>query len=215
LRGKFRIGAVIGAAAIACLSLAACDNSGSTTGTATGDQLSQQQQQADTTQLEYAVPLPSFGFSELRFELVQIEAVQALGINSTSYGFEPGIQHPAWTCPSIGLPVPATDQLSNPDQAQWNSGSGGNNAWAVAGVAVGQEDPNGVFQGDTTGTYSLCVTPTGHQYLQYNEGYTDATTAPSHWDAASGQIVLTGTPVLPKCVIQLVRNKRSEVCTKP
>jgi hypothetical protein len=198
--------------AVLGLVLAGCSTS-SGTGASTGDQQSQVQQQKDTTQLEYVEPLPSFQYSQIRFDLIQVEAIEALGLNSTSFAFMPGITHPVWSCPSIGLPMAATDELSNPVQPQWQY-TGGSNGNSVAGVGVGQEDPNGIFQGDTTGTYVLCVDPQGRQYLQYNEGYTDTTTQPgAHWNGSA--IVGVGQPVMPVCKLTRINGKQDEVCTKP
>ena len=179
-----------------------------------GNAATNAQQGRDDTQYAYVQPLPFFPFSQIRQTVIEAEAIDALGIASTTFFFVPGIDHPVYTCPSIGVPVPATDQLSNPFVAQWNNGGTNGNA----GVAVGQEDPDGVFTGDTSGTNSLCVSNGGGQYLGYDEAYTISFTASAHWDSGIGQIVVTGTPVMPVCRVKVLsasKHKAEEVCTKP
>lgn len=198
------------AALILGFSLAAC-SSGSSTTSSSGDAAQNAQQAKDETQLQYVEPLPYFSYSEIRWEAIELEATQALGINTESYGFM--YDKLVWTCPSIGLPVPSTTQLSNPYSAQWNVQGGYNSNNNVAGVAVGQPEPTGIFTGDSTGTYSLCVTANGKRYFQYNEGFTDATTAPSHWNGS--QIVTTGEPALPSCAgYNLGTKKAKALCVK-
>jgi hypothetical protein len=201
------------AAAITLMTGVAACNGGSN-----GSSLSNQQQSRDTTQMEYVEPLPYFPYSQMRQTLIEIEAIQALGIASTTFDFIPGIDHPVLACPSIGVPIPGTDELSNPAVAQWRSGTEGN-----AGVTVGQEDPTGVFAGETTGTGGLCLDSSANQYLNDDEGYDVALTAPAYWDTHAGDglppghIQLTGPVVMPKCHVRILsarKHKAEEICTK-
>lgn len=193
--------------------VAACSSSGTTS--TNGNAAQNAQQSIDDTQLAFTQPIPDFPFSQIRQNLIEIEAIQALGISSTSFIFVQGINHPVLVCPSQGVPVPATDEITNPVVAQWNSGGSGGN-YGVAGVTVGQDDPTGVFQGDTTGTNGLCVNSAGNPYDVYNEAYYITVTAPAYWDNTTGQIVVTGTPVMPTCkVIVTGTNKAYESCTAP
>jgi hypothetical protein len=198
------------AAVVLAAGVAACSSTGS--GTSNGNAISNAQQANDDRQFAYVQPLPFFPFSQIRQTVIEAEAIDALGIASTTFDFVPGISHPVLECPSIGVPVPATDELSNPVVAQWNGyGDGG-----IAGVGVGQEEPDGVFPGDTSGTNGLCVNAAGGQYLDYDEAYDISITAPAYWDSATGTIKVTGTPVMPVCVIKkLGGNKAEELCTKP
>lgn len=216
-RGALAAVAVAGAL---CLGATACSSTG-TIGQSTGDQIAQQQQQQDDTTLEYAEPLPDFPFSEIRYELIQIEAIQALGISSTSFVFVQGISHPVLVCPSVGVPVPATDELSNPVTPLWKSG-GSNGNYGVAGVGVDQEDPTGVYSGETSGTNGLCLNSAGQQYDVYNEAYYITITAPAYWDQSlyggQGGIAVNGTPVMPVCHVQVLnaaKHDAEEICTKP
>lgn len=204
----------IAAAVSLAVAVTAC-NSGSSA--PNGNALTNQQQQNDDTQFAYVQPLPYFPFSQIRQDLIEIEAINALGIASTTFDFVPGIGAPVLSCPSIGVPIPDTDNLSNPVVAQWNNG--GTNG--EAGVGVGQEEPEGVFTGDTTGTSGLCVNSTGGQYLNDDEAYDISVTAPAYWDqtmnGGRGGIHINGTPVMPVCKVKILnaaKQQAEEVCTK-
>jgi len=88
------------------------------------------------------------------------------------------------SCPSIGFPTPTTAQLTNPLQ---DVGTGG---------PIGQLEPNGVYTGDSTGTYVVCVAPNGTKYVSYWEGDVQTEGGPAHWDDTKGQIVLDGAPTV-------------------
>jgi len=205
------------AVAAVALGLSACN--GSSDGGGAGNAIANQQQAADSRQAAYVQPIPFFPFSQIRQTVIEAEAIDALGIASTTFDFVPGIDHPVLSCPSVGVPVPATDELSNPVVAQWKySGSDG-----VAGVGLGQQEPDGIFPGDTTGTNGLCLNSAANQFLNYDEAYTIAVTAPAYWDTnagngqPAGHIQLTGSPVMPKCRVKILnaaKHKAEEVCTK-
>jgi hypothetical protein len=194
------------------IALAGCSSGGTVAGS--GNSITNAQQANDDKQYAFVQPLPFFPFSQIRQNVIEAEAIDALGVNSTTFFFVQGIDHPVFTCASVGVPVPATDELSNPYVAQWNSGGSGGN-YGVAGVTVGQEEPDGIFPGDTTGTNSLCLNGKGQEFLGYNEAYDISFTAPAHWDSTLQQIVITGTPVLPTCVIKGSGGSAEEVCTDP
>jgi hypothetical protein len=214
-----RIFSAVTAAALA-LALAACDTTSS--GGDSGDAALNQQQAISDQQYAFIQPLPYFPFSQIRQNVIEAEAIDALGINSTTFFFVPGIDHPVYVCASVGVPVPATDSISNPWVAQW-SGYGGSNGNAVAGVPVGQMEPDGVFPGDTTGTNTLCLNGKGREFLGYNEAFDISFTAPAHWDPnalgpGKGQVVVTGDPVLPVCTVRVTdaaKRQAEEVCVDP
>jgi hypothetical protein len=176
------------------LTSAACTSSSG------GNAAESQQQQADTNQMEVVLPLPQFQYSELREELIQIEAIQAFGLSSTSFFFNAGDSTPIGECASVGLPIPTTANLSNPWQAEVpTNGSNGNTA-----VAIGQMDPDGIYTGDSTGTNVLCKTSNGGTYLAYAEEYVHAVTAQAYWNpnefgTGHGGIHVVGTPQIPNC----------------
>jgi len=185
---------IIAACAAAGLALAACstDSVGSS-----GQQMDQNISNSIQRNAEINQPVPVFQHSDIRATAISIEAIQALGEQTTSFGFNQGIRNPVWSCPSLGEPVAATTQITNPQAPEWNTaGSSG-----VAGLTVGNMDPNGVYAGNSTGTYVLCVNKQGTPYAQYWEGFVDTVSGPATWNAATGQVQVTGAPTMPKCTI--------------
>jgi hypothetical protein len=207
------IAAVIGAAALA-LGVAACQSGGSNA----GQQQENRQQGQDTTTYELNQPIPHFAFSYYRQALIDVEASQALGEQTTSFFFEPGggDPDPIDSCPSLGDPVPNTAQLSNPAQVVTpTGGSNGNTA-----VTIGQMDPNGVYSpSDSSGTYVLCVAADGSPELHYWEGYVYAVNGSATWDAATHSVTTYGAPVMPKCKVTVStssagKKSATTTCTK-
>jgi hypothetical protein len=214
--------AAVGAAALLAASLAACSSSGTGAAPPSGNALSNAEQANSFQHLVFTEPLPGFPYSQIRQGLIEVEAIESLGISSTTFVFVPGIQHPVFVCPSVGVPIPVTDQLSNPVVAQWSSGST-SDSYSVAGVGVGQPDPDGIFQGDSTGTNSLCLDGAGSQFDFYNEAYDLSVTAPAFWNSSTGMIQLNGPAVYPICKVVVPDNshgqpqdsKAYETCTAP
>jgi hypothetical protein len=96
---------------------------------------------------------------------------------STTFFFHMGLPDPYSICPSIGFPISATDQITNPQQL---ARTGGNNS--VEGV-VSQIDPNGIYSGTTgSGTYVLCLNTQGQTYAVYAEGDVTTMTGAVSWD---------------------------------
>lgn len=149
-------------------------------------------------------PVPIFPTSELRENMVEIEAIQALGAPTTSFFFPPGsvsvvggkqvfTSPPFKICPSQGEPIHADDSLTNPQQALPGS----------AGAVVSQMDPNGTYAGPNSGTYVLCLTKAGTKKMAYWEGdvFTESGTAVWNPDGGPGdQIQDVGPSALPVCV---------------
>lgn len=139
-------------------------------------------------QFQVSQPTPVFKYSQERETLTDIERMQASDTQTTSFGFQMGDPNPVWSCPSIGVPIASTTQLTNPAQS-YNAHDNNDNG---DDVVVPEVDPTGVYTGDSTGTYVLCVAPNGTNYLQYWEGFVDAITGPAVWSTATGTITLTG-----------------------
>jgi hypothetical protein len=198
--------ALAAAAGLALTAMAGCTSSTNTSGTALENN--------DSANIEKTFllnqPPPHFSHSDIRAAAISIEAIQALGEQTTSFGFNQGVKNPVWSCPSLGEPVAADTEITNPQQVD-NDGypQGG------AAVPIGNMDPNGVYEGDTTGTYVVCVNAQGTQYTQYWEGFVDSVSGPATWDAATGQIVVTGQPTMPKCILTGVGTQKAATnCTK-
>ncbi len=90
----------------------------------------------------------------------------------------------------IGLPVPVTAQLSNPEQivgvsSQYGGGS----------TDLPQMDPDGIYAPpSSSGTYVICVGSSGGKYLQYWEGDVMTVTSAATWDRATHTLKVTGAP---------------------
>jgi hypothetical protein len=52
-------------------------------------------------------------------------------------------------------------------------------------------EPTGVYTGDSSGTYVVCIAPNGDKYLSYWEGFVQTEGGPAEWVDGKG-IVLTG-----------------------
>ena len=195
-------------------------------GSSSPQQTEGNQQSADTQQLLLVLPLPHFDNSEIRMELIQMEAIQAFGLSSTTFFFNQGEREPIQVCSSVGLPIPADSSLSNPWQV--SNGAGLPNT-SSENVAIGQIDPNGIYFGPTTATYVLCKTASGGQYMVHAEEFVHAVTAQAWWDPSmyggKGGIHVVGQPQIPDCsTVKTVTytdvngNQQKElesVCTRP
>lgn len=129
-------------------------------------------------------PMPGAKFSQYRQTVIDVEGAQIHGVATTSFFFIYGSPNPIEVCPSIGFPVASTAQLTNPFQVIWGSNSG-------SGV-VGQAEPNGVYTGQSSGTYVVCVGPNGVGRIDYAEEDVHTVGAAAHWDKAQGLIVIDG-----------------------
>lgn len=141
------------------------------------------------TQYQQSQPVPAFNRSQLRQNLIEIETAQVKSTATTSFMFllagvgETGPM--IHSCPSIGFPIPATYQLTAPE--------GPVNTPHHDDVVLPQLESNGVYTGDTTGTYVMCVGADGKPFAFYHEGYVSTVTGPAHWDSTKGEIVMDGT----------------------
>lgn len=178
---KPKILAAVAGTAVLAVSLAACN------GSSNGQQQENAQQRADTTSLEGSQPIPHYNWSQIRQTAIDAQDIAANGAQTTSFFFMMGDQDPIFFCPSIGMPVPNTAQLSNPEQV---IGTGNNNA-----VTTPQMDPDGIYApSSSSGTYVICVNSSGAKYLQYWEGDVMTVAAVATWDAATHTLKVTGAP---------------------
>lgn len=136
-----------------------------------------------------AQPVPVFNWSQLRQNLIEIQTAQANATTTTSFFFNHGIPDPIMSCPSIGFPIPATYQLTNPD----NVVLPGSNS-ARGSVTVAQIESTGVYTGDTSGTYAICIDDQGRGFAFYWEGFVSTVSGPATWDEETRRVVMTGSP---------------------
>jgi hypothetical protein len=170
---------LIAAAALA-VTLAACTTGGV-------NQAEHNQQTADAASLEAAQPIPHYNWSQIRQTLIDAETISADSTQTTSFFFMLGARDPIFSCPSIGEPVANTASLSNPQQVVGN-GNGGTEV-------IQQMDPNGVYApAASSGTYVICVSGSGANYLQYWEGDVMTVAAPAEWDTVTHTLKVIGAP---------------------
>jgi hypothetical protein len=176
---------IAGAALVALAAAVGCTNGPS------GGQAQESKQQAqDTKTLINNQPIPHFNFSQYRQTLIDAESISANGTQTTSFFFNMGVRDPIFTCPSLGMPVPNTAQLSNPQQVIYDGGSGGG-----GNIGISQMDPYGAYTpSSSTGTYVICVNASGKPYLQYWEGFVQTVSAPAAWDYGNHTMKVTGAP---------------------
>jgi hypothetical protein len=171
--------------AFAALALAGCDDGKQTSAT----NADQTDSNVILQKFRQVQPPPQFDWSQIRQTLIDVETAQAKTTQTTSFFFNQGVREPVYTCPSLGFPVAATSELTNPQQPV-----SGFNDRGYGLTTVGQIDPNGIFPGNSTGTYVLCVGPNGKVTGQYAEEFVHTVVGPAKWDDATKQIVSTGDP---------------------
>lgn len=177
----------IALAALAVAALAACENGDQNR--VGGKTVAAQQQAVSTSfdRLNQAQPTPVFDFSAIRQTLIDVETVQANGVATTTAFYLEGIGLVAW-CPSKGLPVPSTYQLSNSQQYVDLPGD-----QSRALYQIDQGEPTGVYVGSSTGTYTICLDDNGKPFAYYWEGYTASASGVVDYPADK-RISLTGDP---------------------
>lgn len=126
-------------------------------------------------------PVPTFDRSQYRQTLIDVETAEVHGTATTTFFFQQGVADPIMTCPSIGYPLASTAQLTNPEQAQ---------SKYQTPYTLPQEETNGVYTGDSSGTFVVCVQSNGTKQIDYWEGFVYTTGGPAEWDGT--QVVTTG-----------------------
>jgi hypothetical protein len=153
-------------------------------------QQEQNEQQQDTSSLINDQPIPHFDWSQIRQTAIDAETIAADGTQTTSFFFQLGDPDPVFVCPSVGVPVANTAQLSNPDQIV-----GVSSKYGGGSTDLPQMDPYGVYTPNaSSGTYVICVNSAGQKYLQYWEGDVMSVTAAASWDSATHSVQVIGAP---------------------
>lgn len=135
------------------LGLAACTQESIANDTA---QVDKQQQQYAKVQ-----PLPFYDWSQDRAAMIQIYNAKNEQRQTYAVITAQGTGAAIFACPSIGYPIPADTQLTNPDQALGNS---------YQGSVVQQAEPNGLYSStNTDATYVLCLRDDGKITPIYTE----------------------------------------------
>lgn len=161
------------------LGLSACNNNGNSESAA---------QNADSTALETNQPLPNVTWSQERENLIDIELAEVNDVQTTTFVMHNGDQNPISSCPSIGFGIPDSASLSNPLKGTGVSGVSG-------AIAVGQEDPNGIYAPTSSeGTFVICLDSTGQPYINRVEDSVDTAGGPAQWNDTTHSYALTGAP---------------------
>ena len=178
---------IIAAAILAgLLAIAGCN------GQSQGQKIENKAQAQDTLSLETNQPVPHYNWSQYRQTIIDSETIAANGTQTTSFFFNLGVRDPIFSCPSIGVPVPNTASLTNPDQVVTQDSQGN----GISGAAtIGQMDPYGVYNPTASeGTFVVCVNAAGQKYLQYWEGPVSSMSAAAVWDYGTHTLKVTGAP---------------------
>lgn len=179
---KFRKPLLILVAILGALTLTAgsCDGE-------TSDANKTERKSVESSQRKLAVaqPLPTGDWSQLRQNLIEIETAQINTTATTTFFFNQGVVDPVKTCQSVGFPIPASYQLSNPEAVAINDAQSGT-------LSLPQQETTGVYTGDTTGTYVICIDGKGKGRITYWEGFVQTETGPATWNTEQHMIVSSG-----------------------
>lgn len=148
-----------------------------------------------TLQLNRNQPAPTFDWSLERHMLIQLYTARNKALATYTYVRNPFTGKVMSWCPSIGYPVPANTQLTNPEQAIY-LGNGG-------AATIGQPEPNGLFSSpSTSGTFVMCTNKAGQVVPRYFEADVEAYLVPMREE--NGMLVeVEGS--IPSLVIDLKR----------
>lgn len=138
-----------------------------------GGETANQEQEAVQTgfnRLNKSQQIPTFDWSQERQTLIDIETLRAVGAETTSVGYLEGVGL-IWWCPSLGAPVPSTYQLSGSTQYVDLPGDHTRDRFSLE-----QGEPTGVYVGESSGTWTICLDDNGRKFGQYWEGYVSSTT---------------------------------------
>jgi len=204
---SYRKAAGFALAAALALGAAACTSNGtdSTSSTAKANAAETANASSGLDLIFTNQPAPIFATSAYRQQLIEIEAVEALGTPTTAFFFPPGWAlnaHPINVCAAQGLPIPNSTELTNPEEIVEDPYGGGyqqNNG----GIAKPQADPIGVYTPTTgSGTYVTCLGKGGSLEAAYWEGDVYAEAAPAVWNKTDGVIQDIGPGALPICTVE-------------
>lgn len=112
-------------------------------------------------------PIPRFPWSLERHLLIQLYQTRNQAVTTYSYVINQYTGRISWSCQSLGFPIPATTQLTNPQRV------------ASQNAVIPQPEPNGVFAPpDTNGTWVMCAGEGGSLEPAYIEEHVLTFTRP-------------------------------------
>ncbi len=103
-------------------------------------------------------PTPFFDWSLERHLMTKLYEARNKAAATYSYVVSPYTNRLMWSCSSLGYPIPATTQLTNPMK------------WAAQGATLPQAEPNGLYSPpSTSATWVMCLGPDGNVEPVYME----------------------------------------------
>lgn len=121
-------------------------------------------------------PVPFFDWSLERHLMVELYKARNQAIHTYSYSISQMTGQIIAYCPSLGFPIPATTQLTNP------------NKWVAQGITLPQAEPNGLYSPPMThATWVMCLSPDGKVEPAYWE--TDVLTFTRPMEEVNGKLV--------------------------
>ncbi len=206
-----RMMAAAGIALAACLLTAGCTSGDTSTAdnTANANTAETANAGAGLDLIFTNQPAPIFATSAYRQQLIEVEAVEALGTPTTEFFFPPGWNgsnsHPFKVCTAQGLPIPNSTSLTNPEEIVQDPFGGGyqmNNG----GIDKPQADPIGVYAPTTgLGTYVTCLGKGGTLNVTEWEGDVFSESAPAIWNSSTQMVQDIGPGALPVCTLMTSR----------
>jgi len=125
-------------------------------------------------------PTPFFDWSFERHLMIKLYEARNNAVTTYSYLQSPYTGKIMSSCPSLGYPIPATTQLTNPEKA---SRSGGGEV-----IVLPQAEPSGLYSPpSTSATWVMCVGPDGNVEPVYWES--NVQTYPRPMKEVDGQLV--------------------------
>jgi hypothetical protein len=120
-------------------------------------------------------PAPVFDWSLERHLFVELYEARNKAVTTYTYKQSPYTGHIMWSCPSIGFPIQANAQLTNPQTDTYYTSS------SQAHMSMPQAEPNGLYTSpSTSGTFVMCVTKRGKVAPRYEEGEVTVSPVPQH-----------------------------------
>lgn len=161
-----------------CCMADSCDNTPPQTATKKEATLVAQQQQIYVNNQ----PAPVFDWSLERHLLTELYKARNNAVATYSYVRNQYTGKILSSCPSIGFPISAATQLTNPSVAEWHYSQG------VGSAVLPQPEPNGLFSPpESRGTYVMCLNKDGKVEPRYYEEDVEAFVTPMR--EVDGQLV--------------------------
>ncbi|CAN5133039.1 hypothetical protein BH09PAT2_BH09PAT2_04680 [soil metagenome] len=142
-------------------------------------------------------PVPQYDRSVERAVLLNIIDARVRKSLMYTYFWAPMAPRPVWSCPTFGFPIPATSQLTNPDQVVRDASG------ALRDMTVPQMEPSGIYAPPSTeATYSACMLTNGNASPMYWESPVGASAIPLTWvqDEYGGHFVAANPDEAPQLI---------------